>query len=101
MSDQRWQRLVDNELVFRSINEQVKERVENWRELDRAYQRIVCECSNVDCMEHLMLTPQEYRIARRHPDRFLIAPRHDTPEIEDVIYRHDRYWIVRKHPDLV
>jgi hypothetical protein len=34
-------------------------------------------------------------------DRFLIVRGHDNPDIERVVYRHDRYWIVQKHADLV
>jgi hypothetical protein len=58
-----------------------------------------CECSNTDCVERIDITPSEHRMARTRDDRFLIAPRHDNPEIERVVYRHDRYWIVQKHPD--
>jgi hypothetical protein len=38
---------------------------------------------------------------RSRGDRFLIAPRHENPDVERVVYRHDRYWIVQKHRDLV
>ena len=96
MSDPRQERLVRNEEAFREINEQVEQRVEHWEELDAAYQNVVCECSDADCAQSIPLTPREYRMVRSSDRRFAVAPRHDEPEIERVVYRHSRYWVVEK-----
>ena len=87
---------MQNEEAFRDVNEQIEKRAENWEELNAAYHRIVCECSNDDCLQQIPLTRSEYRMVRSNDKRFAIAPRHDAPEIERVVYRHDRYWVVQK-----
>jgi hypothetical protein len=90
------QRLADNQAAFREINERIREHVEGWRELDAAPQRVVCECSDTECAALLAVAPREYRMWREHPRRFMVAPRHNVSEIERVVYRHDRYWVVEK-----
>lgn len=96
MDDQRKRRLAANEAAFRELNERIERRVERWEELDAAFQNVICECSDTDCTQRLPVTPSEYRMVRRHADRFVIARRHDVPDIERVVYRHDRYWVVQK-----
>ena len=96
MDDVRKRRLAANEEAFREVNERIERRVERWEDLDAAFQNVVCECSNAGCTQRLPVTPSEYRMVRRHPQRFVIARQHDEPEIERVVYRHDRYWVVQK-----
>jgi hypothetical protein len=71
-------------------------RVERYESLDTMIQTAICECSDEKCVERVSVTPEEYGFVRSKPNRFFIAPRHDQPAIERVIYRHDRYWVVEK-----
>src|SRR5215218_4880119 len=64
--------------------------------LDTMIQTAICEWSDEKCVERVSVTPKEYGFVRSKPNRFLVAPRHNQPEIERVIYRHDRYWVVEK-----
>jgi hypothetical protein len=32
--------------------------------------------------------------------RFAIVPRHDIPDVEEVVERHERYAVIEKHPDV-
>jgi hypothetical protein len=99
-SDQRRLRLAHNERVFRELNEQADRRASQWQENERTFQLVVCECANADCYAEVTVTPAEYRMVRNNEQRFLVAPGHVAPEVERVVYRHDRYWIVEKDPDL-
>ena len=56
----------------------------------------LCECSNVDCTLRLRLTLAEYEQARGDSSQFLVAPGHELPEIEEVVFVGDGYQIVRK-----
>ena len=40
-----------------------------------------------------------YEQLRQSPIRFAVAPGHERPEIEDVVERHDAYYVVEKHPE--
>jgi hypothetical protein len=101
MRDERRQRLADNESAFREINERIERRVEHWKALEDGLHSAICECCDSECVDRIKVTPSEHRMARSRCDRFLIAPRHENADIERVVYRHDRYWIVQKHRDLV
>jgi hypothetical protein len=48
------------------------------------------------CEARLELTLEEYDRVRAQDDRFVIAPGHETDEIEHVIERNDRFVIVDK-----
>jgi hypothetical protein len=99
VDDTRRQRLADNESAFREINERIDERVERWQQLEQAYERVVCECSDSQCAERIPVTPAEHRMARRHTGWFLIARKHDNADLERVVYRTERFWIVEKQVD--
>jgi hypothetical protein len=95
-------RAARNENVFRQINERLhllgtiessSEPVES-----DALEHFVCECFLADCSVVLELTAAEYRSVRADGTRFLIFPdaSHQSPDIEIVVERHDRFWVVEK-----
>ena len=57
---------------------------------------IVCECADPDCAQRIELDHGEYETARSEPTRFVVAPGHVEPEIEEVISRTERFELVRK-----
>jgi hypothetical protein len=83
--------------LFRDVNERVKG-------INTAFSVAVplgdwvCECANDACTERVALSPEEYEAVRSHAKRFVIAPdeSHLYPEIEDVVERSERYWVVQK-----
>ena len=83
--------------LFRDVNERVEE-------INHAFSEVIplgdwiCECANSECADRIMLTHKEYEAIRAHPRRFAVAasPEHIFEEIEDVIGRHERYWVVEK-----
>jgi hypothetical protein len=59
---------------------------------------MVCECANDHCAERVSMSSAEYETIRRDGKRFFVAPgeAHVLPEVERVVARNDRYWIVEK-----
>ena len=60
--------------------------------------RVVCECADENCAEPVQLSIAEYEAVRAEPTHFLVAPdvKHVSPQVEDVVRREERYWIVEK-----
>jgi hypothetical protein len=83
--------------LFREVNERV-------RAINDAFAGIVplgdwaCECAEPTCIDRITLTMDEYEVLRGDPTTFAVAPgqAHVWPEIEDVVVRKDRFWVVRK-----
>ena len=61
-------------------------------------ERFVCECFQPGCSMVVELTADEYRTVRSDGTRFLVVPdgRHVDLALEDVLERHERYWVVEK-----
>jgi hypothetical protein len=86
--------------MFRDVNERV-------RRINEAFSVVVplgewvCECADQDCSTRITMTHDAYETIRRDPTRFLVAvgDEHVVPEIEEVVERHEQYWIVEKLGD--
>jgi hypothetical protein len=55
-----------------------------------------CECARLDCKRTVELTPAEYEQVRAYPNRFLVLPGHEHPEVETVIEATPAYVVVAK-----
>jgi hypothetical protein len=89
----RDERLAANEELFRQVNERIVELTDKWGgNLD-----LVCECVSSDCMQRVALTLHEYEQLRGNAHRFVVVPGHEMPDVEDVVERTDRYFVVEKH----
>lgn len=93
--DARRKRLADNESAFRQINERIEE-LANRHGADSHLYEFLCECSNADCTLRLEMTIEEYEHVRADGTRFALAPGHHLPEIETVVSRGKRYWVIEK-----
>jgi hypothetical protein len=58
----------------------------------------VCECADDTCTERLELTPEQYERVRANPTHFFVVPtqEHVVPEVERVVERRSRFWVVAK-----
>ena len=91
-------RAAQNESLFREVNERVKELNTTFDALAR-HAEWICECGNTDCLEPVQMTHEEYESVRaRGTDCFLVKPgdAHVVPEVERIVERHERYWVVQK-----
>lgn len=99
MGEQRGssERAARNQSLYRAVNERVKEINEAFDDLGSLGDWI-CECANPECTEPVPLTHEEYEAVRTRPTCFLVLPdaAHVLVDVENVIERHERYWVVEK-----
>jgi hypothetical protein len=92
-------RMATNQSRFREINERIEPSNAAHTWVDPPFADWVCECAQTDCSIAVQLTIGEYESVRSDPARFLVAPsdEHVVAEIEQVVQRTERYWVVEKH----
>jgi hypothetical protein len=90
-------RLARNEVMFRAINDRIRElaaRVEHMTDEVRAF---ICECADETCVERVSLSLSQYDDLRANPARFVVVRGHEaTPLVERVIFRGSEFTIVQK-----
>jgi hypothetical protein len=86
------QRLVRSQILFREVNERVRETVGAFE----GPLEFLCECSNDDCIETVALDPEEYEAIRAHPNLFVVAAGHETLEVERIFDQGQGYVLVEK-----
>jgi hypothetical protein len=87
-------RIAKNEVLFREVNERVREVVPAEGGIN-----FICECGDEACTGRVTLTAAEYERIRADPVAFAIEPGHEILEVEEVVEKHDRYFVVRKHAE--
>jgi hypothetical protein len=90
-------RLGENEVLYREVNERVRELQEDFGLTDERVD-FVCECAMLDCNERITLSIGEYEHVRADPARFALKPGHQVPDVESVVEEHDGYVVIEKHP---
>lgn len=84
-----------NEAVFRELNDAI---ARSGEDSIQASFPAFCECSLAECTTHVEVSFADYTRVRQHEHRFIVAPGHDQPGIEQVVERHDPdYLVVEKH----
>jgi hypothetical protein len=88
-----------HQALLREVNEHVRELHvrSDWR-AEAADAEWVCECADTRCLEPLSLPLEEYERIRSERTWFVVAPgdEHVWPDVERVVERHARYWVVEK-----
>jgi hypothetical protein len=74
-------RLVKNQILFREVNERVRETLGR----DEGLLDFVCECGNEDCIDRVTLDVREYERVRSNASLFLIAAGHERLHLERVV----------------
>jgi hypothetical protein len=99
--DSREKRLAQNEALYREVNERIQELAKRQDATGGASHAFAyfCECANHDCNLQITLPSDTYEWVRAAPNRFVVAPGHETPEIEVVIREEPDYRIVEKQGD--
>jgi hypothetical protein len=95
--DERERRIVQNEALFREVNERIKGLNQSFATLTEEMQ-IVCECGAGGCAERFSMRPEEYEALRANPDHFAIVPGHEITDVERIVSRCDGYDVVEKLP---
>ena len=88
-------RAAKNEILLREYNERIQAH-HKW--MGAALPEWACECANKNCPQPVLLSIQEYEAIRAEPTHFVVAPssEHVNPEIERVVKREERYWVLEK-----
>lgn len=92
--DERERRMAQNEVLFREVNERVRDVATQLGD-DGGYEYF-CECANKDCTFRVSLSLADYEAIRQDPRQFVVLPGHFTPEVENVVAETEKFWIVRK-----
>lgn len=78
--------------VHRAMNER---RCADARAAGQRTVKCECECSRVECFSGFTVEIGEYQAIRASPDRFIVAPGHETPD-EAVVSQAADYLVVDK-----
>jgi hypothetical protein len=92
--DERIERIGFNEDLFRKVNERVRSL--GHQPQAAAILTIVCECGDDSCVEQIHIGASEYEHVRTAATQFAVVPGHELPDVESVIRRTSRYFVVRK-----
>jgi hypothetical protein len=95
--DERGKRIGQNEVVFREVNERLRELGEGFSLVSEVAE-FVCECGDSGCAERIQLPLSEYERVRSDAKWFVVVPGHELPEYEKVVEKNDGYTIVEKLP---
>lgn len=95
--DERALRRGKNEVMFRNVNERLREVGEGFS-LITDVAEFVCECGNSSCTERVQLSLAAYEEIRAEPTRFFVIKGHEQPEYEKVVSEEQGYLIVEKLP---
>jgi hypothetical protein len=87
------QRLARNQVIFREVNERLRELADGVPDGKADY---LCECSDVHCADKIELRLPEYESVRARPKSFFIVPGHQRLEVERVTDELETYMIVEK-----
>jgi hypothetical protein len=93
----RDERLARNQSTFRDINERLG-MLRPAAHDDVPLEEFLCECAHDACVEQISMTPAELDDVRSSPVTFAVFPaeEHVFPEVERVVSRSDRFWVVEK-----
>jgi hypothetical protein len=90
-------RRIRNELLFRSVNEKLRGLNLEFEGFADEHALFVCECARLQCIEQIELPVETFDEICAMPDRFLVVPGHETVEVEHVVSRGRRYFVVEKN----
>jgi hypothetical protein len=91
--DSRATRAAKNEALYREVNERIVELTDTF---EAEGLEIVCECSDRECVETLLITVTEYAAVRAHGNRFAVISDHQDRAVERVADQNERFLIVEK-----
>lgn len=90
-------RRAQNELLFRAVNERVKDLNEAFESVSGEASGFICECDDLDCSEQIPISVAEYERIRAAPRHFVVKPGHEAGlRLERVVERFPDHLVVEK-----
>ena len=96
----RERRAAQNELLFRTVNEQIAAMTDRFASLLSEID-VICECANASCVGTIRLATSDFGTIRESESDFIVLPGHERDDIEQVVSQDDHYLVVRKDPAVV
>lgn len=102
------QRQIDNEAVFRKMNEQSTASIKSVNKMAKedGYPTLInnedmelhffCECSDENCRERIILPASEYESLHKDRKKFILKPGHHAKAIEKIVSKESKYNVVKK-----
>jgi hypothetical protein len=88
-------RAAQNQLLFRSVNERIKQLGET-RGGARPELDFACECADRTCVERIRLSLLQFLAIESEENRFIVLRGHEDLDVEDVVAERQRFLIVSK-----
>ena len=95
MIDERTRRVGQNEALYRQVNERIEDLNDAFGEVSGEF-AVVCECGDLYCMEQITFARTDYERTRANPNRFILRPGHEAPDVEQIVERGPGYVVVEK-----
>ena len=86
-------RIARTEAMFRAVNERIADSASRYGSGEASF---VCECDDPNCAHRIYASLDEYDDVRSDGARFLVADEHVNREVERVVERRPRYWLIEK-----
>ena len=93
--DERERKIGLNEALFRQVNERLEGLNQAFATVTEQMQ-VVCECGDLNCVESISLTAEEYEHVRDDAAQFVVVPGHVAVGVEEVTREADGYVVIRK-----
>ncbi|HSW85472.1 MAG TPA: hypothetical protein VLF79_02570 [Candidatus Saccharimonadales bacterium] len=105
-------RLAENEVIFRQLNQQVYDLIEETNKFARDDHqpeyliqpksddepiKFLCECADEKCSERVIINMRDYEDIHKQNNRFVIIPGHQVALLERVILVQPYYMVVEKN----
>ena len=91
----RIERAAANQSIFREVNERLQDLATAFQDAARRA-TFACECADVQCVEQLELSLDEYEAIRSEPNQFVVLPDHVYLDVERVVSENERFVAVAK-----
>lgn len=93
-------RLIKNEQIIRDKNVAASKGIKKYFQYRKSIKNspiaFVCECSKLDCNEHVSISISSYEQLHKRGDYFTIYPGHDVPKIEKIVAKQSDFDVVEK-----
>ncbi|MDX6486368.1 MAG: hypothetical protein QOF43_1521 [Gaiellaceae bacterium] len=93
-AEAREERLANNEILFRTVNESIQELAVEFGGGDDY--EFICECARRGCLDRIKLSRQQYEQVRAEGTRFFVVPGHEDISVELVVETTPTFVIVEK-----
>ena len=93
--DERGRRIGLNEVLFREVNERLREIGEGFSFAAETAD-FVCECGDLSCAELISMTLTDYERVRQESTQFVIKQGHEVVDVERVVEECPQYQVVAK-----